>query len=120
MEKDDITFPADAKVDTLRDHFTTTYRLADNQVDLMLKSSSQSLKKSLQEFYSELEGDCDLQELQKIGHSIKGLFLNMGEHEWADVARTIEKSAADGKNLNYKKLADSITDGMKEILQIVM
>ena len=82
----------------------------------MLKSSSESLRKSLDDLYAVLDKDCNLEDLAKISHNIKGVLLNMGESEWAEIARTMETSAMTGKKIDYRSMVEHIHKGVEGVL----
>ncbi len=100
----------------LRVHFETTYRLDDSQVEVMLESSVKSLKATLSRLDAAIEGDHGLKEVSRLGHSLKGLLLNMGEREWADLARLIEQSAAVGEQRDYRDILRGIGQGAEKLL----
>lgn len=100
----------------LRKHFREVYKLADDQIDVMLKSSAHSLSSFFSRFQDTLKKEDNLEDISKIGHGLKGLLLNLGEKEWADLAREIELSAAEGKRKNYLHLIDIIYKGVEEIM----
>ena len=102
--------------EVLREHFRSNYNLVGEQIELMLTSSAQSLKKSLTGLYAALEQEDNFEELEKLGHSIKGVLLNMGEQEWAEEARKIELSAAAGKKVDYLGMIKNIHRGVKDVL----
>lgn len=111
-----LSTPAKVNADVLRKHFKSNYDLEGDQVDLMLESSSQSLKKSLAGLYEALDQENNLEELAKLGHNVKGVLLNMGELEWAEVAKKIELAAAAGKKTNYRSMVEHIHEGVKGVL----
>lgn len=100
----------------LREHFRSAYNLSEEQIEVMLESSSSSLQKSFSMLYDLLGDSQDLKEITRIGHSLKGLLLNMGQERWAQIAREMEKSAAAGEQRGYRAMADAIYEGVREIL----
>ena len=100
----------------LRNHFETIYQLDPSQVEIMLESSAKSLQATLTDLSKAIEGDNGLKEVSRLGHSLKGLLLNMGEREWADLARRIEQSAALGKQMDYMGIIKGIRQGSKKLL----
>tara|TARA_Y100001933_G_scaffold74916_1_gene76237 strand:- start:329 stop:724 length:396 start_codon:yes stop_codon:yes gene_type:complete len=109
-------WPAPMEPANLRVHFETTYRLDDSQVEVMLESSVKSLKATLSRLDAAIEGDHGLKEVSRLGHSLKGLLLNMGEREWADLARLIEQSAAVGEQRDYRDILRGIGQGAEKLL----
>lgn len=117
MKSEETMFPSKVSEERLRNHFKTVYRLDDNQVDMMVKSSANSLSNSLTALYEVLDGETELQHISKLGHSIKGLLLNMGEQEWAEIARKLEVSASSGADIDYRSMVDCIQKGVEDLLQ---
>lgn len=118
MKKDTSqSTPPPVTVAALRNHFKSTYKLQDDQVELMIRSSKSSLNKvffSAREAFK-LQDVCGA--LFRVGHSLKGLLLNMGEPQWADVARKLENAAKNGENRNYKAMVEVLEKGMAEIME---
>ena len=110
--------PAPIKIENLRSHFRNTYGLTEEQIEKMLISSAQSMATTLSKLYDSLEKQENYPELTRIGHNLKGVLLNMGEWEWADIARRLEKSAAAGEPENYREIASSIGKGAEDIIRM--
>ena len=89
-------------VERLRRHFSLTYKLGEEQVDFMIKSSAQSLLAVFETARQIFEKDApDQAALVRMSHSLKGLLLNMGEPGWADIARSMEFAARAGEAHDY-------------------
>lgn len=116
MKTDEGATPPKIRTEKLREHFSTTYRLKDDQIDMMLASTSKSLNASLRALYEALDEGGNLNEVSRLGHSVKGLLLNMGEPQWAEFARELENSAAKGESRDYRKLVECIHRGVEKIL----
>jgi len=116
LNLEDTGVPPKVTVNNLRNHFKTVYRLADDQIDIMLESSAKSLNTSLSALYDAIGEGASLEEVSRLGHSIKGLLLNMGEQGWAELARELELSASGGADVDYKGLIDGIHKGVEDIL----
>lgn len=108
--------PEKATRDVLRSHFRDVYKLDDDQIEIMLKSSAQSLNGSLESLFSVLDSSENPVETAKLAHSIKGLLLNMGLSGWADIARNLEINANDFTRDQCLELAKTIEEGIEEIL----
>jgi HPt (histidine-containing phosphotransfer) domain-containing protein len=107
--------PAPIKVETLRQHFRTVYKLNEEQINLMIASSSRSLRSAFQSF-DEISDDEDIyKKIMMISHSIKGLLLNMGQPEWAECAKEIEDAAKMGEDRDYKEMVQRLRLGMQEL-----
>jgi len=111
-----LPHPAPVTIAGLKNHFHTTYQLGENQVELMVNSSRKSLDKILTEARTALHSDNIPVEMVSVGHSLKGLLLNMGEPEWAEVARELEKSARAGEVRDYAALVALLTEGLATVL----
>jgi HPt (histidine-containing phosphotransfer) domain-containing protein len=97
-------------------HFKATYRLDDDQIKVMIDSSARSMNAALAALYQALDENRDLSEIARLGHSIKGLLLNMGETQWAELARELEKAAAQGKQLDFRAIVANIHQGFEDVL----
>lgn len=115
-EKPPLPHPAPVTIAGLKKHFQTTYQLDENQVELMVNSSRKSLDKILAEARVALHSDHIPVAMVNVGHSLKGLLLNMGQPEWAEVARDLEKSARAGEMRDYAALIALLTEGMATVL----
>lgn len=100
----------------LREHFRKTYKLTEDQVDILLESTAKSMSSTLNALYVAVGGDSRLEEVSRLGHSMKGLLLNMGEQQWAETARELEKAAARGEKRDYGKMVRDIHQGVEDIL----
>lgn len=116
MTVKDNRWPSPVKPSNLREHFATTYRLDANQVEIMLDSSAKSLENTLDELQKAIDDELGYAEISRLGHSLKGVLLNMGELEWAELARFIEKSAGAGKNEKYSELVNGLRKGVESFL----
>ncbi len=104
------------KVESLRRHFKNTYKLADEQIDLMLESSARSLRATFAAMEDAFLDQDFYEKVARHAHSMKGLLLNMGEKEWAERAREIEVAALDRKNMDFRQMIGEIHQGMLEVL----
>ncbi len=108
--------PAPVSIDGLRTYFRSTYQLGEQQVELMINSSRKSLEKILAEARLALQSEEVCGEMVHIGHNLKGLLLNMGEPEWAELARELEHSARAGIQRDYVGMIDQFVQGMTAVL----
>jgi hypothetical protein len=107
-------------IKNLREHFRTTYKLNEEQIDLMVVSSARSLQTAflaLDEIGGD-DGDVHMK-IAAIAHSLKGLFLNMGQHEWASYAAEIECAANDSQDCDYKKMILVLRSGLQDVSNIL-
>jgi len=102
-------------LERLRHHFREKYQLKEEQVDLMLQSSAQSLQHGLERLVTAN----DDQDFVSLYHGLKGLFLNMGEGEWADYIRAIEGRLKSREELDHLAIAKVLRRGVAEVLLLL-
>jgi HPt (histidine-containing phosphotransfer) domain-containing protein len=110
-------WPLPVEPSNLREHFSTIYRLDASQVETMLKSSALSLAKTLANLQKAIDDDHGYGEISRLSHSLKGVLLNMGELEWAELARRIEKAAGAEEQENYQDIVCGIRNGVEKFLE---
>lgn len=103
-------------VESLKNHFKSAYRLTDAQIDCMLKSSAESLKLTLALLQKATDEKDNFKEICVQSHRLKGVLLNMGENDWAQVARQMEKSASRQENRKYTSMVEQLRMAMVDIL----
>jgi hypothetical protein len=101
----------------LRRHFRENFLLKEPQVELMLHSSAQSLRHGFERLAVCVETS-ERQSLIIIYHGLKGLFLNMGETDWAEYTRKIEEKLREGRDLDHQSIVTVLRRGMVEILAL--
>ncbi len=111
------TMPSKVSRDRVRSHFQEVYSLSREQVEIMLKSSAQSLTTFLSALEDAVDNGRSLPEIARLGHGLKGVLLNMGEEGWAEVARNLESSAAAGKSMDYGEIVAAIRLGVDAVLE---
>lgn len=104
------------KVENLRKHFKKTYKLVDDQIEVMIESSARSLRATFLAAENTLGDQESYDDIARHAHSMKGLLLNMGEAEWAARAREIELAALEKKNIDYRRRMAEIRSGVREII----
>ncbi len=104
------------KIENLRRHFRDTYKLADEQIDLMLESSARSLQVTFAATEDAFSDKDFYEKVARHAHSMKGLLLNMGEKEWAAQARDIEVAALERVDVDFRKMIDKIHQGVLEVV----
>lgn len=111
-------YPSPVTVAALRAHFADKYQLDEDHVELMLQSSKESLQAVFVRTDTAFGNKpFDFSELKQIGHSLRGLFLNLGELSWAEVARKMEEGANEQQSLRYSEMFEAIREGVQEILE---
>lgn len=108
--------PSKVSRNSVKNHFLEAYSLSGDQVEIMLKSSAASLKTFLSALEDAVAAGGSFTEIARLGHGLKGVLLNMGEEEWAEQARYLERSAAEGKTVDYATMVTAIRQGVEEIL----
>lgn len=117
-EHTSLEYPSPVTVAALRAHFADKYQLDGADIELMLQSSKDSLQAvfvGTDTIFS--NPPLDFNELRRIGHSLRGLFLNLGEPRWAEVARKMEHGAKQEESLRYSEMFEAIREGVQEILE---
>lgn len=84
----------------------------------MLHSSAQSLLYGFERLTAVCAGTSENQALIGIYHGLKGLFLNMGENDWAEYTRKIEEKLREGEELDHQSIVTVLRRGMVEILAL--
>jgi HPt (histidine-containing phosphotransfer) domain-containing protein len=79
----------------IKDYLMLQFKLSGDQVDTMIPDFIDSLTDHLAHLESVLAHG-DLSQLGKAAHTIKGALLNLGLHECAEIAYSIEQGAKDG------------------------
>ncbi|MDP3479276.1 MAG: Hpt domain-containing protein [Desulfoprunum sp.] len=108
--------PPPLDLETLRNHFRNVYKLKDEQVEFMIRSASQSLQTALASAEQALASDNLCAALSPVAHSFKGLFLNMGESEWASLARAMEQATKAGQLHEYAAVVQKIRQGVSIVI----
>jgi hypothetical protein len=106
-------------IGNLRNHFKTTYKLNEEQIDLMVVSSARSLKTAFSAAEEILDSEDVCEKMIAVAHSLKGLLLNMGQMEWAGFAQEIEGAAKATENRDYHEMIRILRAGMEPISQIL-
>lgn len=113
--KSDESLPPPVSLERLRNHFRQVYKLNEEQVEFMVKSASQSLQTALAAAEQALESDDPYIALAPVAHSFKGLLLNIGEGEWAALARAMEQAAKAGQPYEYAGTVRNIREGLMAV-----
>lgn len=104
------------QLDIIRNYLSSRFQFPDEQVDQMLPSFILTLGKHMDGLESALQQG-DLTDLGRKGHTMKGALLNLGLHEYADIALEIEVNGRDGKeSVDYASLVQRLRDCLKPLL----
>lgn len=97
-------------------YLVNQFGLPQEQIDLMLPSFITTLGSHLQNLESALIED-DLVLLGRMGHTIKGAFLNLGLEECAAIALKIETGGKEGDaSANYRQLVEDLRHRVNPLL----
>jgi HPt (histidine-containing phosphotransfer) domain-containing protein len=107
--------PLPASLERLRNHFRQVYKLNEDQVEFMLRSASQSLRTTFASAKQALASDDLCSALAPVAHCLKGLLLNLGEGEWAALARIIEKAAEAEQPYEYADVVNEMCEGLSVV-----
>ena len=86
----------------------------DEQITDVLKTLSSPLKATLRSV-DEAHDEKNLKAMAETAHSLKGALLNLGLDELAELAKTIERSAATGEHMTHKKRLAYLHDALRHI-----
>jgi CheY-like chemotaxis protein/HPt (histidine-containing phosphotransfer) domain-containing protein len=95
-------------------HLKRELGMDDEQITDVLKTLSSPLKATLRSV-DEAHQQQDLTAIAETAHSLKGALLNLGLDELAELAKTIEKSAATGEQITHKKRLAYLHDALRHI-----
>jgi len=106
--------PPKVSINSLRNHFRSTYKLAEDQIDMMLVASAKSLTANFAALHTALESG-DIEQLTRTAHSLKGLLLNMGENQWAELARELELETTNKSKQEHLSMVKNLQYGVEDI-----
>lgn len=109
--------PPPVTIPVLREHFKVTYKLNDEQVELMIQSSRKSLEATLGAARRALLAEDVYPPLVKAAHNLKGLLLNMGQDRWAEFARDMEQSAKSCEEKDYEVIIRAMVVGVEAVIE---
>ena len=95
-------------------HLKRELGMDDEQITAILKTLSSPLKATLRSV-DEAHQQQDLKAIAETAHSLKGALLNLGLDELAELAKTIERSAATGEKITHKKRLAYLHDALRHI-----
>lgn len=104
-------------VESIRLHLTEQFHLPMEQIDLMLPNFLAILGTHMCNLENALAANNPVQ-LGKVGHTIKGAFLNLGLSDCARIALAIEEKGRQGGDLtDLKKLIEDLRLVVKPVLE---
>jgi hypothetical protein len=108
--------PEPVTLKNLRRHFKEVYGFNLSQTEIMLESSSKSLLQAFGGVSEALKKTNPQEQLGAVFHGLKGLFLNMGENEWAAFARDVEEELKTGVPCFFDRIVADMQVGLAVIL----
>lgn len=114
-----IPVPQAVAVATLQNHFKKQYELNDGEVDTLVVSSSKSVIDFLTAAESMLgKGDQGVssEELQALVHRGKGLFLVMGQEEWAMYVTALNERDPETICDSIQQVVNHVRQGFSDII----
>lgn len=120
-EVDYAEVPVPGKVDvvSLKLFFKEKYELEDTQAEALVLSSCESLKELLaiaRELLEKGDKKMPYDDIRAVVHRAKGLFLIMGQDEWALYTTTLKKSGVNKVYDNLVIVVNRIEQNFSEII----
>jgi HPt (histidine-containing phosphotransfer) domain-containing protein len=96
------------KIDNIKIYLKEQFNLPAEQIEMLLPSFIATLGSHMQHLEDALEEN-NPATMAKVGHTIKGAFLNLGLEDCASIALRIEERGNAGDHAtNYKQLVDEL------------
>ena len=99
----------------VREHLQATYNLQPEQIEQLLSTSADSLRKQLDRAGQALD-TADCEELRKAAHAAKGNLLNLGLNTLSDMAASLEKQAAANNIADCVEILKKLRAGLNDLL----
>ena len=100
----------------IKDYLKLQFHLTGEQVETMIPDFIDTLADHLAHLESVLQHG-DLEQLGKAAHTIKGALLNLGLHDCAKIAYTIEqKGKARDSQVDYTGLVEALRQELRSYL----
>ncbi|GEM_PF-334258 len=104
-------------IESIRLHLTQQFNLPLEQIDMLLPTFIATLGTHMGNLEKALAENNPVL-LGKVGHTIKGAFLNLGLPDCAQIALTIEEKGRQGGSLtDFKKLVEDLRLLIKPVLE---
>ena len=105
------------KIEDIKAYLAEHFNLQTEQIEMMLPSFISTLDMHMQSLENALEENNPIA-IGKVGHTIKGAFLNLGLEECADIAHRIEERGKAGDyDTNYKQLVAELRLKITPVLE---
>jgi histidine phosphotransfer protein HptB len=106
----------DQYLEQIRQHLRTSYLLSDEKTAEVLPGFLSTLAEHLQRL-EQIVQEGDLPAVGRVGHTVKGAFLNLGLVELAEIALIIEQGGkAENSTIDYAFLASQLKDEVNGLL----
>jgi len=105
------------KLQHIKSHLAERFNLPAEQIETMLPSFVMTLSDHMQSLEEALEENNPVT-LGRIGHTIKGAFLNLGLDDCAQIALQIEERGKAGDHTtNYRQLVDDLREKLTPVIE---
>ncbi len=105
------------KIQHIKTYLTKQFDLTTEQIEMMLPSFIATLGMHMQNLETALEEN-DPTSIGKVGHTIKGAFLNLGLEDCAGIALQIEEMGKAGNHAaNLKHLVEDLRSKISTVLE---
>ena len=101
-------------LDVIREHLRQQYQLEEASVEAIVVKIRGSLAEDLRMAQEALAAG-DLPRLRQVAHSLKGVLLNAGQFEWAELAATIDNGIRENRQADYGALVDRLAYGFSSL-----
>lgn len=104
-------------IESIKHHLANQFNLPGEQVDMMLPSFIATLGTHMCNLENALEQN-DIVLLGKVGHTIKGAFLNLGLQDCAQIALAIEeKGRQGGSPADFRQLVEDLRFRVRPVIE---
>lgn len=105
------------RIQDIKVYLKEQFNLPGEQIDMLLPSFIATLGKHMQNLERALHENNPVS-IGKMGHTIKGAFLNLGLVDCADIALCIEERGKDGDyTADYKQLVEDLRRKINPVLE---
>jgi HPt (histidine-containing phosphotransfer) domain-containing protein len=105
------------RIKHIKTYLTEQFNLPSEQIDMLLPSFISTLGTHMQNLQRALDEN-NPASIGKVGHTIKGAFLNLGLEDCADIALCIEERGKAGDHAaDYKQLVEDLRRKIDPVLE---
>ena len=105
------------RIQHIKAYLTEQFNLPGEQIDMLLPSFIATLGTHMQNLERALHEN-NPASIGKVGHTIKGAFLNLGLKDCADIALSIEEMGKAGDHAaDYKQLVEDLRCKINSVLE---